>query len=235
MLKLESVSAYFGQIAAISAVSIEVNEGEFVSIVGPNGAGKTTLFRTISGVVRNRSGRIMFEGTELNGVKPPARAHLGIAHVPEGRQIFGDLTVEENLQVASCALRDRSRLKENLDRIYALFPVLAERGRQHAGMLSGGQQQMLAIGRALISSPRLLMLDEPSMGVSPALVEQIFEVLIGLNCNDGLTVMIVEQRAIEAIEACHRGYVLAGGRIVLEGTRERLLNNADIREAYLGA
>ncbi|MFG1300037.1 ABC transporter ATP-binding protein [Xanthobacter sp. V3C-3] len=235
MLKLESVSAYFGQIAAINAVSIEVNEGEFVSIVGPNGAGKTTLFRTISGVVRSRSGRITFEGTELNGVKPPDRAHLGIAHVPEGRQIFGDLTVEENLQVASCALRDRGRLKDNLDRIYSLFPILAERGRQHAGMLSGGQQQMLAIGRALISSPRLLMLDEPSMGVSPALVEQIFEVLIALNRNDGLTVMIVEQRAIEAIEACHRGYVLASGRIVLAGTRDELLNNEDIREAYLGA
>ncbi|MBW7959809.1 MAG: ABC transporter ATP-binding protein [Candidatus Promineofilum sp.] len=235
MLKLETVSARYGMFSAIQNVSIEVGQGEFISIIGPNGAGKTTLFRTISGTLPISSGKITFEGVDLATVAAARRAHMGIAHVPEGRQVFTDLTVEENLLVGSGAVNGRGQVRENFDSVYTLFPILAERRTQLAGTLSGGQQQMLAIGRGLISSPRLLMLDEPSMGVAPTLVDLIFDTIRKLHQEHGITVLIVEQRAIEAIEACDRGYVLSSGGITAAGTRGELLANPQIRSAYLGA
>ena len=218
-----------------AGVSLHVEEGEFVAVIGPNGAGKTTLFKAISGVVPLAAGEITFEGEPIGALSAAARPHRGIAHVPEGRQVFGDLTVEENLQLGTVALRDRRQSARNIERSYALFPILQERRRQQAGSLSGGQQQMLAIGRGLASSPRLLMLDEPSMGLAPAIVDTIFEAVHRLNREERLTVLIVEQRAIEAIEICDRGYVLSTGEVVVRGTRAELLADKTIREAYLGA
>jgi branched-chain amino acid transport system ATP-binding protein len=233
MLKLDSVVVRYGGLAAIQDVSIAVREGEFVSILGPNGAGKTTLFKAISGTVPLVSGEIWFEGARLSAIKPAARPHLGIAHVPEGRQVFSELTVKENLLLGTEALARRENASRNIDYAYSLFPILAERRAQQAGTLSGGEQQMLAISRGLVSSPKLLMLDEPSMGIAPTIVDQIFEILRRLHREDKLTILMVEQRATEAIEACERGYVLSTGKVVIEGSRAELLANAKIRNAYL--
>ncbi|MCZ0732655.1 ABC transporter ATP-binding protein [Phreatobacter sp. AB_2022a] len=234
MLQLESIEVRYGGLTALDGVSFEVREGEFVSIIGPNGAGKTTLFKAISGIVES-VGAMTFEGRSLREVPAAARPHLGIAHVPEGRQVFGSLTVEDNLRLGTKALGARGDAPRNIERIYGLFPILAERRRQLAGTLSGGQQQMLAIGRGLASSPRLLMLDEPSMGLAPAVVDQIFDAVRALHREAGLTILIVEQRAIEAIESCDRGYVIATGKVVASGSRDELLANPQIRSAYLGA
>jgi branched-chain amino acid transport system ATP-binding protein len=235
MLALDGLEVRYDGLVALNGVSLHVDEGEFVAVIGPNGAGKTTLFKAISGVVPLAAGGITFEGEPIGALSAAARPHRGIAHVPEGRQVFGDLTVEENLQLGTVALRDRRHSARNIERSYALFPILRERRHQQAGALSGGQQQMLAIGRGLASSPRLLMLDEPSMGLAPAIVDTIFEAVHRLNREEGLTVLIVEQRAIEAIEICDRGYVLSTGEVVLRGTRAELLADKTIREAYLGA
>ncbi|HVJ52082.1 MAG TPA: ABC transporter ATP-binding protein [Aliidongia sp.] len=235
MLALEDIEVRYGGLVALRQVSLSVEAGEFVAVIGPNGAGKTTLFKAISGVVPLAAGAIRFGGERIDTLKPSARPHQGIAHVPEGRQMFGDLTVEENLLLGTEALRERRDGPRNIERIYTLFPILAERRRQQAGALSGGQQQMLAIGRGLASSPRLLMLDEPSMGLAPAIVDTIFEAVHRLNRDEGLTILIVEQRAIEAIEICDRGYVLSTGEVVVRGTRDELLADKGIREAYLGA
>jgi branched-chain amino acid transport system ATP-binding protein len=234
MLKLDSIVVKYGGLTAIQAVSIAVREGEFVSVLGPNGAGKTTLFKAISGTVPLVSGEIWFEGKSLSAIKPAARPHLGIAHVPEGRQVFTDLTVEENLLLGTEALAKRENARRNIDHAYSLFPILAERRSQQAGTLSGGEQQMLAISRGLVSSPKLLMLDEPSMGIAPTIVDQIFEIIRKLHREHKLTILIVEQRAAEAIEACDRGYVLSTGKVMIEGSRAELLANAKIRNAYLG-
>jgi branched-chain amino acid transport system ATP-binding protein len=204
-----------------------------VSIVGPNGAGKTTLFKAISGTLRPIAGSIRFEDRDLLRVAPSERAHLGIAHVPEGRQIFPALTVLENLEMGAYPAAGRRHWTRNLERIFALFPILAERRGQPAGTLSGGEQQMLAIGRGIASSPRLLMLDEPSMGLAPRVADLIFE-RIGELHRDGLTILLVEQRVAEAVQSCDFGYVLETGRVVLEGSHQTLLADDRIRSVYLG-
>ncbi|HVY43754.1 MAG TPA: ABC transporter ATP-binding protein [Hyphomicrobiaceae bacterium] len=234
MLKLEDVRVAYGGLVALGGVSVEVGQGDFVSIVGPNGAGKTTLFKAISGVVAPSGGRITFEGKDLLGVRPCDRPHLGIAHVPEGRQVFPNLTVLENLEMGGNTEAGRAAWTRNLDYVLTLFPVLAERRDQLAGTLSGGEQQMLAIGRGLASEPRLLMLDEPSMGLAPTIADLIFERIAAIRRERKLTILLVEQRAVEALEYCDRGYVLETGRVVLSGTHDALLANDRVRKAYLG-
>lgn len=234
MLRLESVSAAYGGLRALSEVSIEVGAGQFVAVVGPNGAGKTTLFKAISGTVTPTAGRILFEGRDLGALGPAQRPHLGIAHVPEGRKVFGAMTVLENLEMGASTKAGQAQWKANLERIYALFPVLAERRAQYAGTLSGGQQQMLAIGRGMASSPKLLMLDEPSMGLAPVVTDAIFERIQELHRDLGLTILLVEQRVAEAIEHCDYGYVLETGRVALSGTVRQLSADDRVRQAYLG-
>ncbi len=234
MLEIEGLSVSYGGLAALRGVSITVAAGQFVAIVGPNGAGKTTLFKTVSGIVEPASGRIVFDGRDLLAVPPPERAHLGIAHVPEGRQVFAAMTVFENLEMGAYQLRSRLDRQRNIDRIFTLFPVLAERRRQLAGTLSGGEQQMLAIGRGIASNPRLLLLDEPSMGLAPAIADLIFERIAALHREDRVTLILVEQRVAEALESCDYGYVLETGRVVLEGTHGALMADDRVRRAYLG-
>jgi branched-chain amino acid transport system ATP-binding protein len=234
VLEVEGLSVAYGGLKALDGVSLFVGEGQFIAIVGPNGAGKTTLFKTISGTVPVLQGAIRYEGRDLRGLPPAARAHLGIAHVPEGRQVFPSLSVLENLEMGAYPAAGRKAWRRNLERIYALFPVLAERRGQLAGTLSGGEQQMLAIGRGIASSPRLLMLDEPSMGLAPAVADLIFERIEELHRADRLTVLLVEQRVAEALQSCDVGYVLETGRIVLEGPQRVLLADDRVRRAYLG-
>ncbi|MGH7047869.1 MAG: ABC transporter ATP-binding protein [Stellaceae bacterium] len=233
MLEVDGLTVAYGGLRALSAVSLTVAEGQFIAIVGPNGAGKTTLFKTISGTVTPLSGAIRFDGRDLLAVAPAARAHLGIAHVPEGRQVFASLSVLENLEMGAYPRGGRRDWRRNLDRIFTLFPILAERRGQPAGTLSGGEQQMLAIGRGIASSPRLLMLDEPSMGLAPAVADLIFERIEALH-RAGLTVLLVEQRVAEALQSCDMGYVLETGHIVLAGPRRVLLDDDRVRRAYLG-
>ena len=233
MLAVEGLTVAYGGLTALAEVSLSVRAGQFVSIVGPNGAGKTTLFKAISGTVRPRGGRILFEDHDLLAVAPAERAHFGIAHVPEGRQVFPSMTVLENLEMGAYPQSGRQAWAKNLERIFALFPVLAERRTQAAGTLSGGEQQMLAIGRGIASSPRLLMLDEPSMGLAPVVADLIFE-RVGELHRDGLTILLVEQRVAEAVQSCDFGYVLETGRVVLEGTHDALLADDRIRSVYLG-
>jgi branched-chain amino acid transport system ATP-binding protein len=234
MLRIEALSAGYSAIPVLSEVSIKVEAGQFVAIVGPNGAGKSTLFKTISGIVRPSAGSIMFEDTDLLSVRPAQRAHLGIAHVPEGRQVFSSLTVMENLEMGAMTEAGRRDWKGNIERIFEWLPVLAERRDQFAGTLSGGQQQMLAIGRGLASSPKLLMLDEPSMGLSPAIADFIFERLIDIRKQSKLTILLVEQRVAEALESADHGYVLEAGRVALEGNNQTLRADDRVRRAYLG-
>jgi branched-chain amino acid transport system ATP-binding protein len=235
MLSIEGLSAsYAAGVPVLKNVSVEVPTGQFVAIVGPNGAGKTTLFKTISGIVKPHGGTIRFEGQDLLTVGPARRPHLGIAHVPEGRQVFPSLTVMENLEMGAYTEAGRRNWADNLDLILTLMPVLGERRGQLAGTLSGGQQQMLAIGRGLASSPKLLMLDEPSMGLAPTTADFIFEQLIEIRRKTGLTILLVEQRVAEALEAADRGYVLEAGRVALEGTNTQLRADDRVRQAYLG-
>ena len=234
MLEIDGLSVTYGGLAALRGVSLTVDEGQFVAIVGPNGAGKTTLFKAISGTVTPAAGRILYEGRDLLAVPPPERPHLGIAHVPEGRQVFAALTVLENLEMGAYSRRGRSTWLRNVDRIFALFPVLAERRRQLAGTLSGGEQQMLAIGRGIASEPRLLLLDEPSMGLAPAIADQIFDCIAALHQEDRVTLVLVEQRVAEALESCDYGYVLETGSVVLEGAHRALMADDRVRRAYLG-
>jgi len=234
MLAVDNLSVSYGGLAALRGLSLNIAEGQFVAIVGPNGAGKTTLFKAISGTVRPGSGTITYEGRDLLAVKPAERAHLGIAHVPEGRQVFAALTVLENLEMGAYSTRGRGGWQRNLDRIFSLFPVLAERRRQLAGTLSGGEQQMLAIGRGIASAPRLLLLDEPSMGLAPTIADQIFDSIAALHREDRVTLVLVEQRVAEALESCDYGYVLETGRVVLEGAHQALVADDRVRRAYLG-
>jgi len=234
LLAIEGLSVNYGGLAALRGVSVAVEEGQFVAIVGPNGAGKTTLFKAISGVVQAASGAITYDGQDLLGIRAHERAQLGIAHVPEGRQVFAAMTVLENLEMGGYSARDRFTLRQNIDRIFWLFPTLAERRAQLAGTLSGGEQQMLAIGRGIASSPRLLLLDEPSMGLAPAIADLIFESIAALHREDGVTLLLVEQRVAEALESCDYGYVLETGRVVLEGTHRTLTADDRVRRAYLG-
>jgi branched-chain amino acid transport system ATP-binding protein len=234
MLELDDVHVAYGGLKALDGVSVKVGAGDFVSIIGPNGAGKTTLFKCISGIVAPVSGAIRFDGHDLVDVPAADRPHLGIAHVPEGRQVFPNLSVLENLEMGAWTPTGRRDWTSNLDYILGLFPVLAQRRGQLAGTLSGGEQQMVAIGRGLASSPRLLMLDEPSMGLAPAIVDTIFERIVEIRRDKKLTVLLVEQRAVEALQSCDRGYVLETGRVVLEGGHEELLSDDRVRKAYLG-
>jgi branched-chain amino acid transport system ATP-binding protein len=234
VLEVEGLTVRYGGLAALQNVSLTVGEGQFVAIVGPNGAGKTTLFKAISGTVTPEAGTIRYAGRDLLAVTPAARARLGIAHVPEGRQVFPSLTVLENLEMGAWPVRGRGDWRGRLERIFGLFPVLAERRRQLAGTLSGGEQQMLAIGRGIAAAPRLIMLDEPSMGLAPAVADLIFERIAELHRIDGLTVLLVEQRVAEALQSCDKGYVLETGHIVLEGPRQVLLADDRVRRAYLG-
>jgi branched-chain amino acid transport system ATP-binding protein len=234
VLAIRSLDVAYGGLAALAGVALDVARGEFVAMVGPNGAGKTTLFKTISGTVAPAAGEIRYEGRDLLAVPAAERAHLGIAHVPEGRQVFASMTVMENLEMGAYTRNGRARWAELKPAILALFPVLEERADQLAGTLSGGEQQMLAIGRGLASAPDLLMLDEPSMGLAPAVVDAIFERIHLIHREHGVTILLVEQRVAEALESCDRGYVLETGRVVLEGTHGELMADERVRRAYLG-
>ena len=233
MLKIRSLEVAYGGLRALSGVSLDVERGQFVAVVGPNGAGKTTMLKTISGVVTPTAGEISYNGQNLLAVPPAERAQLGIAHVPEGRQVFASMTVMENLEMGAYTRKGRERWSETLPMILQLFPILSERRDQLAGTLSGGEQQMLAIGRGLASAPELLMLDEPSMGLAPTIVDAIFE-RIHLIHRNGLTILLVEQRVAEALESCDRGYVLETGRVSMEGTHQTLMSDERVRRAYLG-
>lgn len=234
MLEITNLTSGYLEVAVLHGLSIRVDSGEFVSIVGPNGAGKTTLFKTISGILKPFAGSITFEGQDLLRVPPPRRPHLGIAHVPEGRQVFASLTVYENLEMGAFTRAGRDAWEDNIEQIYSWLPVLKERAGQLAGTLSGGEQQMLAIGRSLASAPKLLMLDEPSMGLAPTIADFVFEKLMEIRRDTGVTILLVEQRVAEALQSADRGYVLETGRVVLEGTHETLKADDRIRQAYLG-
>jgi branched-chain amino acid transport system ATP-binding protein len=233
MLEVENLVVHYGSVAAIKGVSLEVGRGELVTLIGANGAGKTTLLRTISGRHRPTSGEHRLDGQPIHALPPEAIARLGIQHVPEGRRIFPELTVEENLRVGGLLLADRRRVGERLAAMYDLFPRLAERTRQPGASLSGGEQQMLAFARALIGEPRILLLDEPSLGLAPALVQEVAR-LIGEFRSQGLTVLLVEQNANLALRLADRGYVMEIGRITTADSAAELLANPRLREAYLG-
>jgi branched-chain amino acid transport system ATP-binding protein len=232
MLRVDDLHVYYGKIHALKGVTLDVRRGEIVALLGNNGAGKTTTLKSVSGLLAPRQGALILEGQPLAGVPPHDIVARGIAHVPEGRRIFNRLTVRENLMMGAY-LRKDAGVARDLERVFALFPRLEERVGQVAGTLSGGEQQMLAIGRALMASPRLLLLDEPSMGLAPVLVEQIFQTIADIN-RQGMTMLLVEQNAAMALAIAHRGYVLETGTIALAGTAAELAENPDVRRAYLG-
>jgi branched-chain amino acid transport system ATP-binding protein len=234
MLVLEGVDVWYGRVQALHGLNLHVDDGEIVTLIGCNGAGKSTTLRTISGLLRPRRGGISFDGKALAALPPHAIVALGLCHVPEGRRIFTNLTVRENLDMGAYLVRDARVAAGRLERVFALFPRLRERMDQPGGTLSGGEQQMLAIARALMSRPRLLLLDEPSLGIAPILVKEIFDEVARINREDGTTILLVEQNANLALRLAHRGYVLETGRIVLEDDAERLLANPQVKEAYLG-
>lgn len=233
MLELQNIHTYYGNIRAVHGISIVVNAGEKVCMIGANGAGKSTTLMTISGVYAPVEGNINFEGDDITGTSAEQRVSLGISQVPEGRMIFPDMTVLENLELGAYIRHDSAGIKSDLDRIYDYFPVLAERRKQRGGSLSGGEQQMLAIGRSLMSNPRLLLLDEPSLGLAPLIVKQIFEILQQIN-EEGTTILLVEQNAQLALNLTDRGYVMETGEITIEGASVDLLADERVRQAYLG-
>jgi branched-chain amino acid transport system ATP-binding protein len=232
MLEISGVHTFYGQIEALKGVDLAVNQGEIVTLIGANGAGKSTLLMTVCGTPAARAGRVSFEGREITRMPTYEIMRLGIAQSPEGRRIFPRMTVIENLQMGAITA-DPTKFDEDLERVLALFPILKQRGDQRGGTLSGGEQQMLAIARALMSRPRLLLLDEPSLGLAPLIVKQIFTVIRDINQNQGVTVFLVEQNAFHALRLAHRGYVMVNGQITLAGTGRELLANAEVRSAYL--
>lgn len=234
LLKVEKLVVRYGNIEALHGIDLYVDEGEIVAILGANGAGKSTTLLTISGLIRPASGSIFFRDIPIHKLPPHEIVKLGIAQVPEGRRLFATLTVRENLLLGSITLKDRLRVAEMEERIYEMFPILRERRTQLAGTLSGGEQQMLAIGRALMSRPRLLLLDEPSLGLAPLLVKSIFQTIREINQKEGVTVLLVEQNARAALAIAHRGYVMETGRIALTDSASALLSNPDVKKAYLG-
>ncbi|MEX0349599.1 MAG: ABC transporter ATP-binding protein [Paracoccaceae bacterium] len=234
ILSVRNVESYYGPIMAIRGVSIDVTQGRIVTILGANGAGKTTLMKTISGVMDPEKGAITFEDNEIQGQEPHKIVERGIVHVPEGREVFPLLTVEENLTLGAFTRRDKAQIARDRDLVFSYFPILAERCLAEAGTLSGGQQQMLAIGRGLMGGPRLMLLDEPSLGLSPRLVQEIFEILARLNREQDMTIVLVEQNAAAALDLAHDGYVMEVGRIVMSGTAQELSASDDIRNFYLG-
>jgi branched-chain amino acid transport system ATP-binding protein len=232
MLTLRSLQTSYGPIKALRGIDIEVSSGEIVCLLGSNGAGKTTTLMTVSGILRPDNGDIIFEGESLTAMPPSEIVRKGICHVPEGRRIFPKLTVHDNLEMGAYSAPS-SELNRNFEKVFAVFPILKERARQMGGTLSGGEQQMLAIGRSLMSNPRMLLLDEPSLGLAPIMVSRIFKIIQDIN-REGITVLLVEQNARAALQLSHRGYVLETGTIQLSGTGEELLGNEDVKKAYLG-
>lgn len=233
LLSIQDLHVAYGNILALQGISLEVREGEIVTLIGANGAGKSTLLRAISGIVPIRRGRITFAGSDLNTVPAHRIVEMGVAHVPEGRGIFANLTVLENLKLATWSRKDHSNLRKDYQKVFEIFPRLAERQNQLAGTLSGGEQQMLAVGRALMTRGRLMLLDEPSMGLAPVLVREIFETVREINAS-GTTILLVEQNARQALKLAHRGYVLETGRITLAGSAKELLDDPAVKGAYLG-
>ena len=232
MLKVEDIHVYYGSIYAIKGISFEVEEGEIVTLIGANGAGKSTTLKTVSAMMKPKSGSIIFEGKSLLSVKPHGIVELGMAHCPEGRRIFQQMTVQENLEMGAYT-RPKSEIAGSIDHVYQLFPRMKERFKQVAGTMSGGEQQMLAMGRAMMSKPKLLMLDEPSMGLAPLLVEEIFHIIQNLN-KEGTTILLVEQNARMALSIANRGYVLETGRIIASAKASELLEDEAVKKAYLG-
>jgi len=233
MLEVQNVHAYYGKIHALKDVSIHIDKGEIVTLIGANGAGKSTTLRTISGLLKPREGTIQLNGEDLSRLKPHEIVTKGIIQVPEGRRIFGQLSVTENLDMGAFTCRDSKLNEENLDRVFTLFPRLKERTRQVAGTLSGGEQQMLAMGRALMANPEILLLDEPSMGLAPVLVDSIFETIQQLHAS-GTTILLVEQNARMALQVASRGYVIQTGKVVLDDSADRLNDNEMVRKVYMG-
>lgn len=233
MLEMKDVNVYYGAIHAIKAINLEVSQGEIVTLIGANGAGKSTTLRTISGLLRPKTGTITFEGKDIAGLKAHEIVRTGISQVPEGRRIFAEMSVMENLDLGAFTRRDKEGVRSDIKRIFELFPRLEERKTQIAGTLSGGEQQMLAMGRALMSRPKLLLLDEPSMGLAPLLIKEIFNIIVDIN-KAGTTVLLVEQNANMALSIANRAYVLETGRITLSGDAKKLAASEDVRKAYLG-
>ena len=235
LLQVDNLESFYGPIMAIRGVSLEVKEGQIVTVLGANGAGKTTLLKTISGVMDPEKGTVALQGDEIQGSAPDTVVHRGVVHVPEGREIFPILTVEENLKMGAYTRSDHDAIAADMDLVYSYFPILRERRQQEAGTLSGGQQQMLAIGRGLMAKPRIMLLDEPSLGLSPILVKEIFTIISRLNREQNVTMMLVEQNAKVALDVAHYGHVMELGRIVMSGEAEKLQQSKDIQEFYLGA
>jgi branched-chain amino acid transport system ATP-binding protein len=233
MLKVKDLNVHYGKIHAIKGISFEVNRGEIVTLIGANGAGKTTILQTVSGILKPSEGMITFEGENLNKIRPHQIPALGIAHVPEGRRIFAEMTVLENLQMGAYIRKDKVQIQEDIEKVFLSFPRLKERIKQIAGTLSGGEQQMLAMGRALMTRPKLILLDEPSMGLAPILVDEIFDMIQTIN-EAGTTVLLVEQNANKALHIANRAYVLETGYIKLSGNASELLVNPEVQQAYLG-
>jgi branched-chain amino acid transport system ATP-binding protein len=233
LLELEDINSYYGHIHALQGISLRVEEGEIVTLIGANGAGKSTTLRTISGLIKPRSGSVRLEGRDISGMSPHKIVEFGVGHVPEGRGIFPRLTVRENLEMGAYSVNDLEEVARRMETVFELFPRLEERLTQKGGTLSGGEQQMLATARGLMLKPRILLMDEPSMGLAPVLVEAIFDVIRSLN-KQGTTILLVEQNALMALSVAHRGYVLQTGRIVVNDTAENLKKNEMVRAAYLG-
>jgi len=233
MLQIDGLEAFYGRVRALANVSLRVDTGEVVALIGSNGAGKTTTLRTISGLVNAARGRISFAGQDLTAIPPAKRVELGIGHVPEGRRLFPRMSVQDNLTLGAYTRNDRDEVEQDRQRVFQLFPRLKERQTQIAGTLSGGEQQMLAIGRAMMTRPKVLMMDEPSLGLAPILVETIFRIIQEIN-QQGIPILLVEQNAQQALNVAHRGYVLETGSIVKEGTGQELLQSEDVARAYLG-
>jgi len=233
MLELNNVDVHYGVIHALKNISLRVEKGEIVTLIGANGAGKTTTLRTISGLIKPTNGSITFKGQRIEGKNAPDIVRAGISHVPEGRRIFPDMTVRENLELGAFLRKDKDQIQKDMELVYSRFPILKNRSKQNAGTLSGGEQQMLAIGRALMSRPELLLMDEPSMGLAPLLVNEIFSIIKEIN-EQGTTILLVEQNANIALSIAHRAYVIETGSIVLEGSGKELANSEQIKKAYLG-
>ncbi len=233
MLEIRDLKVYYGMIQAIKGISFDVNQGEVIALIGANGAGKTTTLQTITGTLSPKSGSIFFEGTDITKVPGHKIVSLGMAHVPEGRRVFSQLSVLENIKLGAYTRKDKKEVEESIRRVYKSFPRLEERKNQPAGTLSGGEQQMLAMGRALMSKPRIILMDEPSMGLSPIFVEEVFRIIKEISA-EGTTVLLVEQNAKKALTIADRAYVLETGRIVLQGDAKDLLNNESVKKAYLG-
>jgi len=234
MLKIRNLKACYGSINALKGIDLEVDEGEIVTLIGANGAGKSTTLKCISGLIKQVDGEIIFQEKNILGVPAHKIVEMGICQVPEGRRIFGNLTVRENLIMGAYTIKDKKKIDEKMERVFSIFPRLKERINQLGGTLSGGEQQMLAIGRALMSEPKLLLLDEPSLGLAPFLVMEIFKIIRDIN-EQGTTILLVEQNAHMALQIAHRGYVLETGRIVLSGSAQELASNEEVKKAYLGA